>query len=437
MAYLQRQVLGYAMSGLNKIGAFFKGNAEKVGGAIADKAPNVIMDQAAQIQTLSAAGKLSNEALKDILGNGANKLAQAGSSAASGSNIVKPVLIGAGLAAGEFVVNGKNGLVGGAINSGWTEVGKIEAEQNTVGKFHGFYKFIQELLNLFGIKNTFLNDWANKGVSGTTRKDDSLYAVTRDTIKENLLPASLAVASVMAAPKIIGHIKGKSTPVSPADVAPPGLSANSSKGMLGKLFTTKAGLIGLGIAGSATALGINYARSEEAPAEPIRTNPVTGIPLIAQREGVPAISKGYMEQAAEFVEQGKDYGKGLIADADTKNWSVGNTLNLANAGVNGLAKGVGLVGSFAYANTIGWFTDQTTNEVQDKFVGRAIDVAFEKTVGAPDLSGHWAHAVNFGGQMGMPAKAGLSVGLKLANTLGFGQRALPLAATLAAPAPQF
>ena len=53
---------------------------------------------------------------------------------------------------------------------------------------------------------------------------------------------------------------------------------------------------------------------------------------------------------------------------------------LANAGANGVAKGIGLVGSFAYANTIGWATGQTTNEIQEKYVGKALFVRSNKNV---------------------------------------------------------
>ena len=125
-----------------------------------------------------------------------------------------------------------------------------------------------------------------------------------------------------------------------------------------------------------------------------------------------------------------NFANGLYEDADTKNWTLGNAGNLALSAGHGLVDGTAYLGSFAYANTVGWFTGQSTDEVHKNYVGAAVDTVFENTVGMPDLSGHWAQAVHFAGEMGLPTKAAGVAGIKLvqafnlADKVGFGAKML-------------
>lgn len=122
--------------------------------------------------------------------------------------------------------------------------------------------------------------------------------------------------------------------------------------------------------------------------------------------------------------------RGMFNDAaDLDNWTVSNAVNLAHAAGHGVVDGVGLIGSFAYANTVGWFTGQSTDEVHNQYVGAAIDSAFEKTIGMPDLSGHWAQAVNNVSSFAAPGGAAVKLGrglisaFKLTDAAGKGATA--------------
>lgn len=62
------------------------------------------------------------------------------------------------LAAGDLILNGKEGLTGGLISKLWIDAGKLEAEQNKIGGLHGFLVLIKEMLDLVNIESDYLNN---------------------------------------------------------------------------------------------------------------------------------------------------------------------------------------------------------------------------------------------------------------------------------------
>ncbi len=83
----------------------------------------------------------------------------------------------------ETILRGKDGIVGGAANELWTDVGKIEAEQNTIGGIHGFLTAIRELLGLVGIESQWLNGKISE--LGDKAKSSSKFSRLEDRLTEN------------------------------------------------------------------------------------------------------------------------------------------------------------------------------------------------------------------------------------------------------------
>jgi len=82
---------------------------------------------------------------------------------------------GLGVAA-EYLTRGNDGLVGGIANQAWTHIGKIEAELNATGFWHGFLKNIQEFLKIFGVEFEFLNN----ALENTGQKDNAATRLVDD-----------------------------------------------------------------------------------------------------------------------------------------------------------------------------------------------------------------------------------------------------------------
>ncbi len=128
----------------------------------------------------------------------------------------------------------------------------------------------------------------------------------------------------------------------------------------------------------------------------------------APEGGQPAPSEGAPAAPAEdrgIVGQATDFARGLARDASSENWTAGNAANLAHAAGHGIVRGVGGFASFAFANTVGWFTGHTTDDIDRNYVGAAIDAGFQHTIGLPNMSGHWAQAVNTAASFAAPAGA--------------------------------
>lgn len=446
-----RYGLGLAQRGIGKFFGLFGSKAEQVGAAAADVGAASTARTALGLKSLRASGGLTDDALEKGLSIVANETAAAAKSAAKGSWWTKPLMfLGLGGAA-DWLINGKQGLVGGAMNSTWTQLGQIEAEQNVVGKWHGIYKTIQEILDMFRIKDTFLNEWVEERLNSTRDKTSTYDRLTEseglDTLKvaaEAVVPnvidqGNQNIAALTVATPVVGYAgyKAMNYAMTAASASPVVETIEGNKGIFAKatdwLLHTKLGrIVGIGaVATAATAATIGYARAEETNdgSEPITTSSVTP-----------------PGQELGLIDQGVNFAKGLWSEAtNTSEWSVGGALNLANAGAHGLVDGAGYLGSFAYANTVGWFTGQSTDEVHEQYVGAAIDSAFENTVGMPDLSGHWAQAVHTVGEFGMPAKAAGMAGARLitafnlAEKVGFGatvtRGSIHLGTQMAAPTP--
>lgn len=317
----------------------------------------------------------------------------------------------------DMAVNGKDSTASKAIEN-WMEGGKVaDSLSDMKGLFSRIAEFFKLVVN--GVQNfdkilkgdlSWMDDPKDtkkpNNPASNNDKDGMSPTVKADmTADSGNTPAALVTglaatagvtgAGLYAAKKLGGSV--------PSIVPSQGLFKNA----FNAISHTTAGklALGAGVVAGAVVGGATYALADE--------------------NAQPAADTGNTPSAPEekgYIEQGVDFANGLYNDASTENWTVGNAANLVNAGANGVAKGVGLVGSFAYANTVGWFTGQSTNEVQEQYVGKAIDSAFEATVGAPDLSGHWAQAVNFAGEMGLPAKAGLSLGIKAVNALNLAEK---------------
>lgn len=73
-------------------------------------------------------------------------------------------------AVADALARGKDSILGNLANRLWVDGGKIEAEQNTVGKFHGFFTFLKETLALFGIES----EWVNGNLERLGKKDDAI-----------------------------------------------------------------------------------------------------------------------------------------------------------------------------------------------------------------------------------------------------------------------
>lgn len=129
-----------------------------------------------------------------------------------------------------------------------------------------------------------------------------------------------------------------------------------------------------------------------------------------------------------------DYATGLWNDATP---SVSGVTNVLHAAAHGATQGVGLVGSFLYANSVGWATGETTNEVHENYVGSTIDTAWRSTTGLPDLNGHWAHAANTISSFAAPGGLALKAGLRLSRAFNMSNRfanaGIKLAPQMAAP----
>lgn len=187
---MKRYALGYGMAAVKGFFGMFGSKADNVAKAASDAGQTLAGKTALELEALQAAGKLTPDAIKAGLGNIVGATAGAAKAEAKTSLLKKGLMVG-GVAAGvEAIVNGKDGLVGGALTKGWTELGKIEAEQNTVGRFHGLYKMIDEVLKFFGIEGTALNNWVDSRLE--QKRDDSAFAHVSEGVSNSLTAENAA-----------------------------------------------------------------------------------------------------------------------------------------------------------------------------------------------------------------------------------------------------
>ncbi|MCB1530897.1 MAG: hypothetical protein H6853_04930 [Rhodospirillales bacterium] len=138
---------------------------------------------------LGAADKTAAEAAQKALQAGILKKGVDAATAASAmGGLGKSSFLGKALkvtglgAAAEVLLNGGlKSYVGGALNEVYTWLGLAEAEQNTAGAWHSFFKNLQELLGLFGIESKWLNDKI-----ATHAKKDSKFENFKDTFSDDL-----------------------------------------------------------------------------------------------------------------------------------------------------------------------------------------------------------------------------------------------------------
>jgi len=213
-----RQTLAFGRWCASKAFGLFGNKADDVAKAAAATGDDVAARTARELSALRAAGNLTDDHLAAGLRSVAGATASAGGEAVRRfssriGTVVKWGIVGA---VGEALLNGRQGIVGGALNSAWTEAGKVEAEQNTLSRWHGFYKNIQELLRMFGIEGTMINRWVDARVSSTQGNTPSTFQNIRDAVPNvDLATAGYAAAGVAgvtglaaAAPRVINALGG-------------------------------------------------------------------------------------------------------------------------------------------------------------------------------------------------------------------------------------
>lgn len=150
------------------------------------------------------------------------KLIELGTTIVSGlTKGTKWGLAGIGVAGAEYAVNGKKGLVGGAVSDAYNDLYKIGAEAGTTGFFHGLYSVIKEVLDFFGIEGTWVNDW----VDARLTKDNgapSAFSDVKEHVADNAtlygVGAGATIAGVTAykaAPLLKGGFSATATTVAP------------------------------------------------------------------------------------------------------------------------------------------------------------------------------------------------------------------------------
>lgn len=340
------------------------------------------------------------------------------------------------------------GLAEGALTSGMTAWENSERRAGVSAWFEQLLAFAKQMMRTLGLDKTFpgaykwLGDSMDDNNGPVSKIPSALETMIPNQIDLGSKPiaAGEATAAVLGAGgvgvwgynKVFGKDKsglggkggGDIDPTGGARPGPTGPkiaaeveegAGKSTKGFFARAAEhiaahPKLSLLGLGatVAAGATYLMTRDAKADELGAEQ-PTAPIT------TSATAPAAEVGIVDQSINFA-------KGLYEDAKPANWSLGNAANLANAGAHGLVDGTAYMGSFAYANTIGWFTGQSTEEVHKEYVGAAVNAVWDRTVGAPDLSGHWAQAVHFAGEIGLPSKAAGMGAIKLFEAFNLAEK---------------
>lgn len=133
-------------------------------------------------------------ALKEAVRTGRMTTDEALDQAGKSSGFFGSTLKWGGLAAGgEYLLRGKDGIVGGAMDTAWTNIGQIEANQNAVGKWQGLFKHIQEFLHVFGIQSDFVDNYLE-----THGKNKSDFTNLRESISDHPKTAIAAGAGALA-----------------------------------------------------------------------------------------------------------------------------------------------------------------------------------------------------------------------------------------------
>ncbi len=142
------------------------------------------------------------------------------------------------------------------------------------------------------------------------------------------------------------------------------------------------------------------------------------------RDGTPP-SNSPPGQDKSLTQTFTGYAKGLVADADPRQWTIKGTLNLANAAGNGAV--VGTTSTLAWVggqaldilNVGNVFSDTDFSTKFSKATSEETNKLWEKTIGGPDLNGHWAHALNRTSEFAVPAMGALKIGKALSKAFGF------------------
>ncbi len=189
-------------AGQKLLGGLLQGKAGKAAEGSLKGAQAVMGKELSHLKSLHANGKMSDEAFetaKQGLSNTATYGAKGAQEAIeSGKGKLGLMAVGT-VAAGDFLINGKNGVVGGAIDTAYTEFGKYEADQNSAGKWQGFWRNIKELLSMIGLEF----DYINNKVADHSQKDSS-FTRFQDKITENGEASGLKVAGNIIGSPIAG-----------------------------------------------------------------------------------------------------------------------------------------------------------------------------------------------------------------------------------------
>lgn len=164
--------------------------------------------------------------------------------------------------AAEALINGKNGLVGGAASKIWTSLGQIEAEQNVVGRFHGFFKMLQEILGAFGYQSA----WVDENLTKSHYKDNMFSQLINDPAAfasdHPIMAAGAGLGTAVAGYKGVKALTSSVTGI--PNVARAGFEV-AEVGLLGrtgnalKSFGSKIPVVGKYLAIGGTAIGVGMA----------------------------------------------------------------------------------------------------------------------------------------------------------------------------------
>lgn len=402
MGWFRSNILGLGQKLVGKIGGLFGGHS-KAGKEAIDRLTtltDIPADRAAKI--MEGVGKTG------VLGK-------------IGKALGFTLKAGAVAGGADLLLRGKDSIPGQIINELWVDAGKIEAEQNIIGRLHGFLTFAKEVLALFNIES----EWLNNNVEKLGKKHDDL-ATTRDKIEdkikeltENPVESTLnlvednpiAATALGAGAALYGGNRlrqkfsgGKNAPTNTPDTddlkkmqsemddlakgktnptvkaGKPGFFKNllgKVAGVLPKLgrFGKIAGVATLttGAAVTATGLTSGSAEASELP----EGNTDTATPSAAE------IDKGFFQTAAETAADG--------AHA----FAHGFTDEVAETGA-GLAGHFADAADLASGKVLSWFGVDTGYKNRDLSTewAKEADGLADSLMGAPDLSSSFAKAAH-------------------------------------------
>ncbi len=303
-------------------------------------------------------------------------------------------------AVGEFAVNGTDGIVGGALNTAWTEVGKIEAEQNAIGGWHSLLKNLQEFLYMIGVEWEYLDGkletHGKKNSTFTDIKTDitqdgqaGILEKTARTVGQPLsgltgmdsLTAGMTTVGGVAAYKLGGGILNRakgffsgSAAAEAGSVSAPALKAGGSAG--GLLSRIGSSLKGFGRFGKIATIGTLAAGTTVAMSGGAEAS--TGDLSVSNEEAASAnpslienATNGAHAFAHGFVEEISTTGAGLAGHvADAGDWAFGKVASVFGADTG--------------------FEDRNLSQ---NWADSAQGLA-DSTLGAPDLSSGFAQAMH-------------------------------------------